>query len=224
VHNSELYIYGGFGRFDAYADIWKYNTQSDWQMVSAGAEDLFDPPIQFQIAYVPRADGVYYDLFMIGGSGGSRGGYTNVLYKYQSDVNRWSTIEAAPMSALGGSMVYHQQSNSLYLVSGYPIYDYYSFVNGSYYTWKYQIDSGTWIPLAPRSVSQLRSNVVGVHADNDQAVVFGGTPRGHGMEDTSGLDCFASTLQVLDIGTLFNKHASSGRRLVFLEYTDKDTD
>lgn len=115
----------------------------------------------------------------------------------------WKALRSPPISWQVATGVYHEDSNSIYIMSGHPLSDNYAFNYHLYYTFKYSIDADFWVPIAsrPMNASRLFSSVQNL--GNNYAIISGGMSVGYYDSVISDKPCFSQTVQIFDIGFFY---------------------
>ncbi|KAJ3259570.1 hypothetical protein HK103_002124 [Boothiomyces macroporosus] len=193
-YNSKLYLFGGYNNYDIYHDLWEYDPSlNEWIQLNA----LSFPQsllfvVESAVVFVPKQSS--FDLYIYGGIDGRDYNAIYSLYRYSSISNTWVQLRDGPVGYEGAKAVYVNETNSIRVVSGYPVNDQY-YNNHILYTFEYSIDSDIWIVVAPRSVDQVRYQSTANYFGDNYAVVYGG------ILPSSTDACFESSLQVLDLRT-----------------------
>ncbi|KAI8915951.1 hypothetical protein EDD86DRAFT_243913 [Gorgonomyces haynaldii] len=187
-HGNQLYIFGG-QKSDRtiLSDLWRFSPQNQtWSVISP--YPVISNFAEAICQYVPKST-LGFKLYVFG--------YQQQLYLYDSDDNAWSIASQAPVNFVSGSFIYHKETNSLFLVSGYPTVEQYM-LSRLYYAWKYQIDTGVWTPTSKRDMQGLRMYDSSLAVSNDYAIVSGGLQLAYQYDPPSN-ECYPATYQVLDI-------------------------
>ncbi|KAJ3324958.1 Multiple epidermal growth factor-like domains protein 8 [Boothiomyces sp. JEL0866] len=191
-HNSKLYLFGGYTNYDIYHDMWVYDpTLNKWAQINTLSFPLgLQYTVESAIVFVPKQTS--FDLYIYGGIDGRTYNPVLSLYRYNSISNAWVQLRDGPAGYEGAKAIYISETNSVRIISGYPVNDQY-YNNQVLYTFEYSIDSDMWLVVAPRSVDQVRYQSTVTYIGNSYGAVYGGL-----LPASSG-SCFESSLQILDL-------------------------
>ncbi|KAJ3274808.1 Multiple epidermal growth factor-like domains protein 8 [Terramyces sp. JEL0728] len=192
VYNSKLYLFGGYTNYDIYHDLWEYDSSTNrWKQLTA---TTFPQNLQYNlesaVVFVPRTSG--FELYVYSGIDGRYYSPAYSLFKYDSAANTWIRLRDGPVGLEGGKAVYSLETNSIRIISGYPVNDQY-YNNDVLYTFEYSIDSDIWLVLAPRNIDKMRYQSSVDYLGDNYAFVYGG------MLPASADACFESNVQILDL-------------------------
>lgn len=109
-------------------------------------------------------------------------------------MNKWSDLGIAPVSYQGGTGVYHEETSSLRLLTGYPNYDTIFYLGPDLYTYGYYFESSSWNPSAPRHNEAILYQSSTILVSNEIALIHGG------MAPENTTSCFQNILLSLDLG------------------------
>jgi hypothetical protein len=100
---------------------------------------------------------------------------------------------------LDASGIYHEDSNGIYLMGGFPISDPHP-ERKLIYTWRYSIEADYWIPVAPRHLNSTRLMSTALNFGSDFAIVTGGNSVAYAEEVVSDRPCLSKTAMLLNFG------------------------
>ena len=97
-----------------------------------------------------------------------------------------------------GAGSYHPETNSIYFHAGYPFLDTYLY-GDKLMTWKYQIDSNIWFPIAARDRTNIKIDSTSHYIGSDTIMSVGGITIAYQLNDQTDLTCFETESALLNI-------------------------
>ncbi|KAI8927747.1 hypothetical protein BC831DRAFT_503807 [Entophlyctis helioformis] len=198
VSNGLLYIYGGVVRNSAVRDMWRYSPITNaWTQLLPRTSVV--PPLSQDATYVvtPGSTPSSFKLYAMGGYVDSSS-YTRSLYVFDSDSMSWTLLSPCPSGIGGGAAVYHPATQTIQIVTGYPITYSPSLAANIQLVYQYSIPSDSWATWSSQALSHNRYRSQAVYVAPDYALVFGGLEKGWD-ETRLGNDCVSGELQLLDL-------------------------
>jgi hypothetical protein len=104
----------------------------------------------------------------------------------------------APISYQGGTGIYHEETNSLRILTGYPNYDEIFQTKFNLFTYEYFVESLSWNPTAPRLNEAILYQSTSFLLPNEMVIVHGG------ISIENSTSCFQNNFMVLDLGIILN--------------------
>lgn len=123
------------------------------------------------------------------------------VYLYNSEKYSWTTLGGVVphpyYDGLPGA--YQLETNSIYYSTS-SFYDDSTLSTSSTYSWRLQIDSGFWSPVAPRPIELVtRYSSALLNIGNSRLAVTGGAVIGNSVFSSMPYECISNKLQIWDL-------------------------
>jgi hypothetical protein len=130
-------------------------------------------------------------------------------FEFDYGLRKWTYLGISPIGYQGGKGIYYKATNSLRLLTGYPIYDpAIIFGDVRLFVYDYSLNSGSWSLAGRRFPENILYHSTALILDDEFALVHGG------QSPENKNTCYASTINVLDLGdSKINKRVILGHRL-----------